>query len=164
MEKRKSPHLYMIAHTIDLSNRDGASKRGRKSTQIEFESRTEPTVNYRGPERRGSDEATSATVHEEDQFITVQWQPIGRPLATARLPKSKLAVLESELAAKNTSTLTRLISNSKFRAGDRPALVLLLQQRGHQVLGEFVVCAKGAATQQAAKGAVETATPERRAA
>lgn len=138
MENRKSARLYMMAHTFELSNRDAQTQ-----TTEEKERRNSARVaaQYRGPERRGDTAAAGAldVIGEDEKFLEVSYRPLGHPPTTVRLPKWKLYALEEELAIKTTSTLGRLIQSNKFRAGDRPALMLLLQRRGHQVLGEFVI-------------------------
>lgn len=139
MENRKSTRLYMIAHTIELSNRESTTSPNSEENERRHAGRV--SAHYRGPERR--EELGGAgvldVVGEDEKFLQVSYRPLGHPPTTVRLPKWKLFALEEELAIKNASTLGRLIESCKFRAGDRPALMLLLQRRGHQVLGEFVI-------------------------
>ena len=138
MENQKSARLYMIAHTFELSNRDVQPHAHQEN---ERRNSARAAAQYRGPERREelAPGGQLDIVDEDEKFLQVSYKPLGYPPTTVRLPKWKLFALEEELAIKATSTLGRLIANNKFRAGDRPALMLLLQRRGHQVLGEFVI-------------------------
>lgn len=145
MKNQKSPRLFILAHSIDLVNRPEFDT----SSETASQSARKKAIRFRGIERRFiSDSPATAgegSVDALGKFILVPWQPPGQEELLFRFPKWKFYALEEELSLNNASTVQRLISNNKFREGDRPALILLLQQRGHLVLGEFVIHAKGEA-------------------
>jgi|GEM_PF-5876430 len=136
MKNQKSPRLFILAHSIDLVNRPELDT----APETALQAARKKAIRFRGAERRSSAEASGDNV---SKYILVPWQAPGKEEVLFRFPKWKFFALEEELSLTNASTVQRLISNNKFREGDRPALITLLQQRGHLVLGEFVIHAKG---------------------